>query len=142
MKKLLMYLLILYEILTKHKDKLSQFKKSLIAVIVLYAPWGIIFVYQILKETAGTHEGFQLADILHYLVCFAIKSEDFRPEMIAFKLIAFAFLIFILVLIYKEKEKFSSAGIFLMYATIAVGIISLMFSFITPFQTLFHSNCR
>lgn len=125
----LMYLLILYEILTEHKDKLSQFKKSLIAVIVLYAPWGIIFVYQILKETAGTHEGFQLTDILHYIVCFAIKNEDFRPEMIAFKLIAFAFLIFILVLTYKKKEKFSSAGIFLMYATIAVGILSLMFSF-------------
>lgn len=125
----LMYLLILYEILTKHKDKLSQFKKSLIAVIVLYAPWGIVFVYQILKETAGTHEGFQLADILHYLVCFAIKSEDFRPQMIVYKLIAFAFLIFILVLIYKKQEKFSSAGIFLMYATIAVGILSLMFSF-------------
>lgn len=125
----LMYVLILYEILTKHRDKLSQFKKSLIAVIVLYAPWGIIFVYQILKETAGTHEGFRLTDILHYLVCFAIKSEDFRPEMIAFKLIAFAFLIFILFLIYKKREKFSSAGIFLMYATIAVGILSLMFSF-------------
>lgn len=125
----LMYLLILYEILTKHKDKLGQFKKSLIAVIVLYAPWGLVFIYQIMKETAGSHEGFQLVDIIHYLVSFAIKSEDFRPEMIAYKLIAFAFLIFILVLIYKKREKFSSAGIFLFYATIAVGIISLMFSF-------------
>ena len=124
-----MYLLILYEILTKHKDKLNQFKKSLIAVIVLYAPWGIVFVYQILKETAGSHEGFQLIDIIHYLVCFAIKSEDFRPQMIVYKLIAFAFLIFILVLIYKKQEKFSSAGIFLVYATMAVGILSLMFSF-------------
>lgn len=125
----LMYLLILYEILTNHKDKLKQFKKSLIAVIVLYAPWGIIFVYQILKETAGSHEGFELTDIIHYIASFAIKSEDFRPEMIAFKVIAILFLIFILVLIYKKKDKFAASGIFLMYATIAIGIISLMFSF-------------
>lgn len=125
----LMYLLILYEILTKHKDKLKQFGKSILALIVLYAPWGIIFLYQINKETAGSHEGFDLVNIIHYLTAFAIKTENFKPEMIAFKTVAIVFLVLILVLIYKKKDKFAASGVFLMYATIAVGILSLMFSF-------------
>lgn len=125
----LMYLLILYEILTNHKDKLSQFKKSLIAVIVLYAPWGFIFVYQILKESAGSHEGFELVNGIHYITAFAIKTVNFKPEMIVFKAISIAFLVLVLVVIYKKKDKFAASGVFLMYATIAVGIISLMFSF-------------
>ena len=125
----LMYLLILYEILSEHKDKLRQFGKSVLAVIILYAPWGIVFARQIMTEAGGFHEGFHLDNLIHFLFSFAIKSEDFRPEMIVYKLIALVFLIFILVLIYRQKEKFSSAGIFLMYATIAVGILSLMFSF-------------
>ena len=125
----LMYLLILYEILTEHKDRLRQFGKSLLAIIILYAPWGFVFIRQIMKETAGSHEGFKLVNAIHYGLGFAIKSENFRPEMIAFKLVALAFLILILVLIYKKRDKFSAAGIFLMYATIAIGIVSLMFSF-------------
>lgn len=125
----LMYLLILYEIMTKHKDKLRQFGKSVLALIVLYAPWGIIFVYQIMKESAGSHEGFKLVNGLHYITAFAIKAENFKPEMIAFKLVAVAFLILILVLIYKQKDRFAASGVFLMYATIAIGILSLMFSF-------------
>lgn len=125
----LMYLLLLYEILTEHKDKLRQFGKSLLAVIILYAPWMIVFVRQIMTESSGFHEGFHLDNLIHFLFAFAIKSEDFRPEMIAFKLIALAFLIFVLVLIYRQKDRFAGVGVFLMYATIAVGIISLMFSF-------------
>ena len=125
----LMYLLILYEILTRNKDKLRQFGKSVLAILILYAPWGIVFARQIMTESSGFHEGFHLDNLIHFLFSFSIKSEDFRPEMIVFKIIALVFLIFILVLIYKGKERFSAAGIFLMYATIAVGILSLMFSF-------------
>ena len=125
----LMYLLILYNILTENKDKLKQFGKSLLALIILYAPWMIVFVRQIMTESSGFHEGFKLDSIIHYLFAFAIKSEDFRPEMIAFKLIALVFLVFLLVLIYKQKNRFAGAGVFLMYATIAVGIVTLMFSF-------------
>ena len=125
----LMYLLILYEILTEHKDKLRQFGKSLLAIIILYAPWGFVFIRQIMTEASGSHEGFELASAIHYALGFAIKGENFRPELIAFKLVALAFLVLILVLIYKKKDKFPAVGIFLMYATIAIGIISLMFSF-------------
>ncbi len=124
-----MYLLILYEILTEHKDKLRQFGKSVLAIIILYAPWGIVFIRQIMTETAGSHEGFHPNSLIHFLTSFAIKAEDFRPEMIAFKLIAVAFLIFIIALAYKNKDKFSGSGIFLFYATIAIGVLSLMFSF-------------
>ncbi len=125
----LIYLLILVEILTKHKDKLRQFGKSILALIVLYAPWSLVFIYQIQTQAAEAREGFSWDIAIHYLTGFAIKSENFRLESIFFKLIALAFLICILVLIYKKKDKFSAAGVFLMYATIAIGILSLMSSF-------------
>ncbi len=125
----LMYLLILYEILKNNKDKIRQFKKSVLALIILYAPWAIVFVYQLKTKAGGYHEGFELVNSIHYITAFAIKSENFLPEMIVFKVIAIVFLIFILILIYREKDKFAGAGVFLMYATIAFGIISLMFSF-------------
>ena len=49
--------------------------------------------------------------------------------MVIFKLVALAFLILVLVLIYKNQDRFSAAGVFLMYGTIAIGILSLMSSF-------------
>lgn len=125
----LIYLLILAEILTKHKDKLKQFGKSILALIVLYAPWGIVFIYQIQSHASDPQEGFQLINAIHYITAFAIKTQNFKSEMIVFKLIAFIFLIFISAIIYKNKDKFSGAGIFLMYATLAIGVLSLMSSF-------------
>ena len=125
----LMYLLILYEILKNNRDKLGQFKKSVLALVVLYAPWALVFVYQLKSKAGGYHEGFELVNAIHYITAFAIKSENFRFETVIFKIIALAFLILILYLIYEKKDRFAGAGIFLMYATIAIGIISLMFSF-------------
>lgn len=125
----LMYLLILYEILTKHKDKIRQFAKSVLALVILYAPWLVVFVHQIQIHSSDHREGFELINAVHYVTAFAIKNQTFRPEMVVFKLVALAFLIFILVLIYKRKDKFEGVGIFLMYATIAIGIVSLMSSF-------------
>lgn len=130
----LIYLLILYEILTKHKDKLKQFGKSVLALIILYAPWGIVLIHQIKNQAGESREGFTLDNAIHFLFGFAIKGEDFRPEMIIFKLIALAFLILILVLIYKKRDRFAGAGVFLMYATLAVGVISLMFLFINTMR--------
>lgn len=125
----LIYLLILIEILSRHRDKLRQFGKSLLALIVLYAPWGIVFILQISTESAGPHEGFNLMNAIHYVTAFAIKAENFQFEMIVFKVIAFAFLLLILVLIYKKRDRFAGAGVFLMYATVTIGILSLMSSF-------------
>lgn len=125
----LMYLLILVEILTNNKDKLKQFGKSVLALVILYAPWGLVFLRQISTEAAGTHEGFEMSHLIHYLLGFAIKSENFRFNMVIYKIIALVFLILILYLIYKKKDKFAGSGIFLMYATIGIGILSLMFSF-------------
>lgn len=125
----LVYLLILAEILTEHKDKIRQFAKSVLALIVLYAPWGIVFIHQIQTHANDAKEGFELVNVIHYFTAFAIKSQNFRLDMVIFKIIAIIFLIFILVLIYKKKDKFSAAGVFLMYATLAIGILSLMSSF-------------
>ena len=125
----LVYLLILAEILTEHKDKIRQFAKSVLALIVLYAPWGIVFIHQIQTHANDAKEGFELVNVIHYFTAFAIKSQNFRLDMVIFKIIAIIFLIFILVLIYKKKDKFSAAGVFLMYATLAIGILALMSSF-------------
>ena len=125
----LMYLIILVEILTNQKDKLKQFGKSLLALIILYAPWGLVFIRQISTEAAGSHEGFEMSSLVHYMLGFAIKSENFRADSIIFKIVALVFLILILYLIYEKKDKFAASGIFIMYATIGIGIISLMFSF-------------
>lgn len=125
----LIYLLLFYEIYTEHKDKLKQFGKSILALIVLYAPWGIIFVHQFQSKAGGFHEGFDWVNIIHYITGFAIKSEDFRPQMIVYKLFAIGFLALILYLIYRKKDRFAASGLFLMYATILIGIFSLMFSF-------------
>ena len=125
----LIYLLILAEILNNNKDKLKQFGKSVLALIILYAPWMIVFVHQIQTQSGEPNEGFELVNAIHYLTAFAIKSQNFEFEMIIFKLVAFAFLVLILYLIYQKKDRFAGAGVFLMYATIAIGIISLMFSF-------------
>lgn len=125
----LIYLLIFIEIYTKHKDKLRQFGKSVLALVVLYAPWGIVFVHQIQAHASDPKEGFELVNAIHYFTAFAIKSQNFRFDMVIFKLIAIVFLIFTLVLIYKNKDKFSAMGIFLVYATLAIGVLSLMSSF-------------
>ena len=125
----LVYLLILAEILTEHKDKIRQFAKSVLALIVLYAPCGIVFIHQIQTHANDAKEGFELVNVIHYFTAFAIKSQNFRLDMVIFKIIAIIFLIFILVLIYKKKDKFSAAGVFLMYATLAIGILALMSSF-------------
>ena len=125
----LIYLLILYEILTKHKDKLKQFGESLLALIILYAPWGFVFIHQIQTQANEPQEGFTLAKGIHYITAFAIKGQNFEFEMVIFKLVALVFLILILVLIYKKRDKFPAAGVFLMYGTIIIGILALMSSF-------------
>lgn len=130
----LMYLLILYEILTKHKDKLMQFGKSVFALIILYAPWAFVLLHQIQNQASESREGFTLDNAIHFMFGFAIKSEDFRLEMIVFKLIALIFLIFILVLIYKKKDKFAGSGVFLMYATLIIGVTALSFLFINTMR--------
>lgn len=130
----LIYLLILVEILREHKDKLKQFGKSALAVIVLYAPWAIVLIHQLKNQADESREGFELVNGIHYLLSFAVKSEDFRFEMIIFKLIACAFLIFLLVLIYKNRDKYPATGMFLFYATIIIGILTLMSSFINTMR--------
>lgn len=123
------YLLLFAEIWQHHRDRLKQFGKSILALIILYAPWGAVFVYQIRTQSESAHESFGLNDAVFYLTSFAIKSESFNLEIVAFKIIAFAFLVFLIVLAYKKRDKFSATGIFLLYATLAIGIFGLMFSF-------------
>ena len=125
----LIYLLILIKILRENKDKLKQFGKSVLALIILYAPWCIVLVHQLSTQAAGSRETFNPTTIIHYITSFAIKSENFKFEMVVFKIIAFIFLIFVLALIYNKKDKYAGAGVFLMYGSIALGIITLMFSF-------------
>lgn len=125
----LIYLLLLVEIWREHRDKLRQFGKSLLALIICYGPWMIVFAYQLKTQVGGYHEGFQPIKAIHYLTYFAIKSENFKPETVVFKVVAIVFLLLLLFVIYRKKEKLPAVGVFLLYATIAIGVLGLMSSF-------------
>ncbi len=125
----LIYLLLLVEILRNNKEHIKQFAKSVIALAVLYAPWAYVVVRQIQKHADEPKDIVHFHDVLNYFTFFAIKNEGFNWEMIALKLLAVVFLVLLLVLIYKSKDRFSATGIFLMYATIGLGVIGLAFSF-------------
>ena len=127
----LIYLLILVEIYKSSdvKARLKQFIFSVLGLIALYAPWLIVLVHQIITHANDEQEVFHLYNVFNYITFFAVRSSDFTTEMIIFKILALVFLILILALIYKYKDKFAGAGIFLMYGTIAIGILTLMASF-------------
>ena len=125
----LIYLLLLIEILQNNKDKIKQFAKFVIALAVLYAPWGYVMIRQIGLHSDEPKDIVHIHDILNYFTFFAIKNEGFNFEMIVLKLVVVVFLILLIVLIYKSKDRFSVTGVFLMYATIGLGVIGLALSF-------------
>lgn len=125
----LIYLLLLIEILQNNRDKIKQFAKSVIALAVLYAPWGYVMIRQIGLHSDEPKDIVHIHDILNYLTFFAIKHEGFSLEILALKVIAVVFLVLLIFLIYKSKDRFSAAGVFLMYATIGLGVIGLALSF-------------
>ena len=89
----------------------------------------VVFAYQLKTQVGGYHEGFQPIKAIHYLTYFAIKSENFKPETVVFKIVAIVFLLLLLFVIYRKKEKLPAVGVFLLYATIAIGVLGLMSSF-------------
>lgn len=125
----LIYLLLLVEILRNNKEHIKQFAKSVIALAVLYAPWAYVVVRQIGLHSDEPRDIVHITDVLNYFTFFAIKHEGFNLEMIILKLVAVGFLILIIYLIYKSKDRFSATGVFLMYATIGLGVIGLALSF-------------
>ena len=125
----LIYLLLLVEILRNNKDKIKQFAKSVVALVVLYAPWAFIMVRQIGLHSDEPKDIVHMTDILNYFTFFAIKHESFSMEILALKVIAVVFLALLIVLIYKSKDRFSATGVFLMYATIGLGVVGLALSF-------------
>lgn len=125
----LMYLLLLVEILRNNKDKIKQFAISVIALAVLYAPWAYIVVRQVSSHAGDPKDAVHMTDILNYFTFFAIKHEGFALEIIALKVLAVVFLVLLIFLIYKSKDRFSATGVFLMYATIGLGVIGLALSF-------------
>lgn len=125
----LIYLLLLVEILRNNKDKIKQFAKSVLALVILYAPWAYIMIRQIRSHAGDSRDPVHISDILNYFTFFAIKHESFSLEIIALKVLAVIFLVLMIVLIYKSKDRFSATGVFLMYATIGLGVICLALSF-------------
>jgi len=125
----LIYLLLLVEILRNNRDKLRQFGKSVLALIILYAPWAVVFAYQLKTQVGDVHEGFHLVNLIHFATCFAVKSENFMIESVIFKVVAVIFLIALLAVIWQKKDRLPAQGVFLFYATMAIGILGLMSSF-------------
>ena len=73
----LMYLLLLAEILRNNKDKIKQFGKSVLALILLYAPWTVVLVHQIQGQSDEFHQAINWSTIPNYFTYFAIKSDSF-----------------------------------------------------------------
>lgn len=121
----LIYLLILVEIVKNNRDKLRQFVKSVVALILLFGPWTVVLLHQIQGQSDEFHQAMDWSIVPNYITYFAIKSNDYSLEMIAFKLVAVAFLILVLVLIYRQKDRFAGSGVFLMYGTIMIGFFAL-----------------
>ena len=121
----LMYLLLLAEILRNNKDKIKQFGKSVLALILLYAPWTVVLVHQIQGQSDEFHQAINWSTIPNYFTYFAIKSDSFAIEMILLKLLAVALLVLVLFVAYKNRDKFALSGVFVMYGTIFIGFFAL-----------------
>ncbi len=123
----LIYLMILANILRSpdRKEKIKKWIKSVVCLAILYAPWFIILIRQIGTQSGAAKKPMVFTDIFNYLTYFAINNPDFNLEMIALKALAIIFVVIVLVLIYKNNAKYEASGVFLMYATTAIGVLVL-----------------
>lgn len=124
----LIYILLLVKILKSEeiKSHLKQFIFSAISLVVLYAPWMVVFIHQLKTHPTTSNELPQLMNFFNFLTVFAVKNPDFSFEMIVFKIIALIFLVIILLLIYNNKAKYEASGIVIMFVTISVSAFLIM----------------
>ena len=127
----LMYLLLLAHILRSpdKREKVKSWIYSVISLVILYVPWFLILMRQIGTQMNVTYKDMTLADIFNYITSFAINNPDFTVEMILLKVLAIIFVGFVIYLIYKHNAKYEASGIFLMFATLIVGVAILSVSF-------------
>ena len=127
----LIYLLILAHILKSpdNREKIKTWIYSVVALIILYAPWFVVLIRQIGTQTSASHESTTFNNVLNYLTVFAINKGGFSIEMILLRVLAIAFVAVIIYMIYKNREKYEGSGVFLMYATIFIGVLVLSISF-------------
>lgn len=121
------YLFILARILRSpdKRQKLKTWIYSVVALAVLYAPWFIVMVRQIGTQSGEAKKHMGLADLFNCITYYSVNSPDFSMEMIALKALAIIFLVTVIALIYKYRAKYEASGVFLMYATTAVGVFVL-----------------
>lgn len=123
----LIYLLILIHIL-RQQDKREKVKKwiySVIALMVLYAPWFYVLVRQIGTQAGASKKPMVLSDMLSCITYFAVNSPEWSPEMTALKILAVIFAVIVLIIIYKKQARYEASGVFLMYATVVIGVFVL-----------------
>lgn len=127
----LIYLMILVSILKipDNRQKIKVWTYSVIALAVLYAPWLVVLIRQIGTQTSTTHEPTALTNVFSYLTFFAINSTSSNLEMTLLRILAIVFVAIVLGLIYKNRGKYEASGVFLMYATVIIGIAILAVSF-------------
>ena len=127
----LMYLLILANIL-KSPDKREKIKTwiySVVCLVILYAPWFVVLIRQFGTQTSASHEETMLINVFSYLTFFAVNSTSLNIEMVLLKVLAIIFVAAVIYLIYKNNAKYEASGVFLLYATILIGVLILAFSF-------------
>lgn len=126
----LIYLLILADILRSpdKREKIKTWIYSVIALVILYAPWFVVLLRQIGSQASSSHEDTVVTNVLNYLTFFAVNSLDTTLEMNLLRIFAVVFVIIVLVIIYKKRAKYEASGVFLMYATTIVGFAILSFT--------------
>lgn len=127
----IVYLLILADIL-KSPDKSEKIRAwiySVVSLMILYAPWFVILIRQIGTQASATHEATVLSDVFNYITVYAVNGGGFSAEMIIIRTLAIVFMAAVIYLIYKNRAKYEASGVFVMYATIIIGVLVLSISF-------------
>ena len=129
----LIYILLLIHMI-RNNLKVKQWIYSVISLAILYLPWLLVLLRQLNTQNHTTYPGSMgSADIFNYLIFYSIKSTDLTVGWIAIKILALAFVVLIVFMIFKKKTDdeglFELSGIFLFYGTIAIGVIILAISF-------------
>ena len=129
----LIYILLLIHMI-RNNLKVKQWIYSVISLAILYLPWLLVLLRQLNTQNHTTYPGSMgSADIFNYLIFYSIKSTDLTVGWLAIKILALAFVVLIVFIIFKKRTEderlFELSGIFLFYGTIAIGVIILSISF-------------
>lgn len=138
----LMYLLLLFNMLSMHKKDLNKLKSNLknflisaFVCLLVYLPWFFVLLNQINSKRKSVPSP-TLNDILNYLSWYMFNNLNFNVEDLILKILAIMFLLFLIctfIIKRNQLEKYYSciigSGYILYFFTLIISIFLLMFTF-------------